>query len=170
MTPMLEYWKPVVGFESKYQVSNTGHVQSMESGKLLKGWFAKGYRKVELWRDGKPCRCSVHSLIAAAFIGMRPLGLHINHKNGWKKKNWASNLEYISQAENNRHAIRTGLNRATTGNLTPFVVGHSRKLSDAQIEEIKQLSSTTSNAQLARMFEVHDSFISRVKRGLRRSA
>jgi hypothetical protein len=54
----------------------------------------------------------VHRLVASAFID-NPLGLpQINHKDGNKKNNNTSNLEWVTQKGNNRHAIKTNLRRA----------------------------------------------------------
>jgi len=68
-------------------------------------------------------------LVAGAFLGLRPSGHEINHKSGDKLDNSASNLEYVTQAANMAHAVRTGLH--TKG------VNHAKaKLTEAEVREI----------------------------------
>ena len=65
-----------------------------------------GYLKVKL----TGCRTfKVHDLIARVFLGERPKGAQINHIDGVKKNNAASNLEYCTRSENVSHAYRLGL-------------------------------------------------------------
>ena len=55
----------------------------------------------------KPFR--IHVLVLEAFVEARPLGLVSNHKDGDKNNNHITNLEWVTRAENNLHAYRTGL-------------------------------------------------------------
>ena len=64
---------------------------------------------VTLSKNGKYKPTKVHKLVAAAFIGPRPEGLEINHIDGDHQNNAASNLEYCTQSENMKHAVRLGL-------------------------------------------------------------
>jgi hypothetical protein len=119
-----EEWRPVVGYEGLYDVSNRGRVRSLPrvvrgchgSTQLRRGRILKprpnmdGYPGVILCHPTKRKRGrTVHILVAAAFIGPRPLGLIINHKDGVKTNCRPDNLEYITQGENVAHAFRTGL-------------------------------------------------------------
>jgi hypothetical protein len=56
---------------------------------------------------------AIHTLIAQTFIGLS--SLTVNHKDGNKENNSVDNLEYLSRADNVRHAVATGLrkNRST---------------------------------------------------------
>lgn len=51
----------------------------------------------------------VHKAMAELYIGERPDGMTVNHRDGNKLNNAASNLEYLSAAENVRHAFKSGL-------------------------------------------------------------
>ena len=50
----------------------------------------------------------VHSLVALAFIGPRPEGMEVNHKDCDKQNNALNNLEYVTHGENQRHAAQMG--------------------------------------------------------------
>jgi hypothetical protein len=51
----------------------------------------------------------IHQIITNHFLGTRPAGLTVNHKDGNKLNNRIENLEYVSIRENTLHSIRTGL-------------------------------------------------------------
>lgn len=110
---MKEIWKDVVGYEGKYQASNKGRIRSvtrmikrkglvLSKGRVLKPIIGpKGYAYVSL---GQKSHCTVHRLIAKAFLiadSKRPC---VNHKNGIKHDNKVDNLEWVSPKENAQHA------------------------------------------------------------------
>jgi hypothetical protein len=105
-------WDSVVGFEGLYEVSDQGQVR--RAGRVLRDQHVPGgYRKVQLWKDGRPHNRLVHCLVAEAFLGPVPVGQEVNHRDGDKTHNAVSNLEYLTRSDNNRHAYRTGLRVAT---------------------------------------------------------
>lgn len=74
-----ERWKPVVGYEMRYEVSDLGRVrraaysQGTFCGRLLAGGRAgTRARKVDLWKQGVRHAAYVHVLMAAVFLGKRP--------------------------------------------------------------------------------------------------
>ncbi len=97
-------WMDIAGWP-RYEVSDDGRVRA----KLKVRPTVNGYRTVQLCSPGRSKCLSVHSLVAEAFIGPRPDGAVVNHKNGNKADNRAENLEYVSRSENAKHAIETGL-------------------------------------------------------------
>lgn len=54
----------------------------------------------------------MHLIVASAFHGPCPAGHECNHKNGKKRDNRASNLEWVTKRANRQHAWRTGLCRS----------------------------------------------------------
>jgi hypothetical protein len=98
----LEIWRDIVGFEGYYQVSNCGRLKSFKKnpkGTVLSNTNKKGgYFSVvlEVRRASLIRYVRMHVLVAEAFIGERPAGLHVHHKDGNRQNNHASNLEYIS--------------------------------------------------------------------------
>lgn len=114
----MEVWKPVVGFESYYSVSNLGRVRrelaapGARVGRVLKHVFpAPGYAAVNLSRNGVVTTIHVHILVALAFYGPCPEGKEVNHENGDKRDPRADNLTYTTHQGNAEHAVRTGLIR-----------------------------------------------------------
>lgn len=101
-------WKPVVGYESYYEVSESGDVRNIKTGNICKQRLVKTYPCVCLY-DTKSHTVTTHSVVAAAFIGPRPKDLQVNHIDGVKTNNHFSNLEYVTSGENIRHAVRLGL-------------------------------------------------------------
>ena len=60
--------------------------------------------------DGSKKRCLAHRLVAIAFIpNTNPKKNQINHIDGNKLNNCVDNLEWVSQEENQQHAIQLGL-------------------------------------------------------------
>ena len=69
----------------------------------------RGYLQVIIsYPEGRKGR-TVHSLVAEAWIGKRPKGAVINHKDGNKTNNYYRNLEYTTEVGNMQHASDTGL-------------------------------------------------------------
>ena len=104
---MMETWKAIVGYEGIYEVSDLGRVRSLKHGKekiLKPGNNGRGYLFVVLCKDGKYKNTKVHRLVAEAFIP-NPLHLEtVNHKDEYKTNNSASNLEWMTRADNKRYS------------------------------------------------------------------
>jgi hypothetical protein len=105
-----ETWKPIVGYEGLYEVSDLGRVRGVDridasgyrrKGKILRGGTTpKGYRIVALFRDSIRKDVSVHDLVLTAFTGPRPPGLVAAHGNGVHADNRAVNLRWTTQSDN----------------------------------------------------------------------
>lgn len=100
-----EEWRPVVGWETYYEVSSNGRVRSKKehgTGQALRPSTAStgGYEQVTLSVNGQRKSTKVHILVAAAFIGPRPAGLLIRHLDGNNRNNSARNLAYGTKTEN----------------------------------------------------------------------
>lgn len=123
-TQPIEVWKPITGWEGLYDVSDLGRVRSLlrvvlkSNGRVMTvnervlklQRHNAGYACCTLSRDACLQSYLVHSLVAAAFIGPRPDGREVNHKDADKKNNRASNLEYATGLENVHHSMSLGLN------------------------------------------------------------
>lgn len=109
--------------------------QGARAGLVLKPWIFKLYPAVSLYRDRQVRKLTVHEVVAAAFIGPRPSGFQINHKDGDKENPHAANLEYVTHGDNVRHAFATGLMKV--GSQRSFA-----KLDEAKVRAIRSLQGT----------------------------
>ena len=115
-------WKPIVGYEDLYEISNFGEVRGvtrMVNGRYhnLRIWKGviiqqkvgkNGYCTVRLYKDRKYQTRLVHILVATTFIP-NPSGLpEVNHKDRNKENNCVSNLEWAAKKKNGGtlHAAR----------------------------------------------------------------
>ena len=105
----MEEWREIPGFVDCL-ASNSGLIRGAR-GRLLKGSVSKGgylYVRVKT-STGESKKMHVHWLVSRAFIGERPPGYTVNHIDGVKQNNASSNLEYVTNSENIKHAHRNGL-------------------------------------------------------------
>ncbi len=120
----------VVPGASRYWITDHGRIFSAVYGirEMNPTLHSKGYRQVDICRDEardrtRPTRWRpyVHELVALAFIGPRPadpgVAFEIDHRDGDKQNNRASNLEYVTRAENRRRAVAAG--RVPPSKLSP---------------------------------------------------
>jgi hypothetical protein len=108
-----EEWRPVVGHEGFYEVSDLGRVRSIDR------WFIRsdGHRQFRRGRMLSPKRAgtrrnylyvtlrfgrprSIHALVCEAFRGPRPSGHQVAHSNGISTDNRAENLRWATPLEN----------------------------------------------------------------------
>lgn len=111
-----EKWKPVIGYEGLYEVSNFGRVKILKNiHKNNESTFAKiesipnGYLRIGLTKNGNIKRYCVHKLVAIHFIPNPQNKPEVNHEDGNKQNAHYSNLSWVTKSENIKHAIRTGL-------------------------------------------------------------
>lgn len=110
---MNEQWVWVNGFEGMYQVSNFGRIKSFkktEGGYILSNQNSHGdYLRIVLNDPSTNKRKSIgiHVLVAEHFIGERPKGFHVHHKDGDKQNNIFTNLEYIHPKEHRKETEKT---------------------------------------------------------------
>ena len=123
---MTEEWRPAVGFEDYYEVSDQGRVRSRARAVRMKSkagvWSERpiqsrviaqqalpaGYLLVHLSVKGARTSHTVHSLVAAAFIGPRPPKADVAHNDGNPANNVPSNLRYATRTENHADKKRHG--------------------------------------------------------------
>lgn len=103
----IERWEWVPDYPGKYRVSDHGRIQSLLTGRILKPTpSGNGYRKVTLCHNGVYTQRNIHRLVAQAFIPNPENKPHINHKDGDKSNNCATNLEWVTRSENQLHCRR----------------------------------------------------------------
>ena len=165
-----EIWKDIPGYEEKYQASNLGKVRSLPyevngrnyiSGKVFRrkikgqvlkpGRFCKSeHLSVVLGHgtNGKP----VHQLVALTFLEPLPKGREVLHKNGNPTNNRVENLRYGTRRDNILDVLYQG--KAW------------RKLTIEDVHQIRfGLATGIKGAELAKMYNISQQEISKIKRG-----
>lgn len=105
---MNEIWKPIVGYESLYEVSSLGRVRSLNYHRgnyvrVLNQYLCAGYYYVGLYSNGKLKRHRVHRLVAEAFIPNPDNLPCVNHRDENKLNNSSLNLEWCDHKYNNNY-------------------------------------------------------------------
>ena len=166
---MSETWRPVVGAEVWYEVSDRGRVRSRHTigrpakrGILASTTTRKGYLRVGISGGGLVRGRLIHRLVLDAFYGPPPSCLHqCNHKDGNKANNHTTNLDWVTPKENAAHAKRTGLWHPHIG------VSHGRaKLTEQQVHTIRRRRGKDSAAVLGSRYGVSGSAIRLIWKGI----
>ena len=164
---MDEVWKPVLGFEGSYTVSNLGRVKSLERHcrkggggwrtvpeKILQPTRWGRYWSVNLAALGKVRRRRVHELVLTAFVSQRPKGKQCCHNDGNVDNNELTNLRWGTKKENEADKIVHGTNNIGERN------GNS-KLTDDQVIQI--YFSTKPHKDISEEFSVSKMWVSMIK-------
>ena len=101
-----EIWKPVVGFEGLYEVSNMGRVRNRMGRIMTLSFNRNGYHRVHLINNSREKFMLVHRLVSMAFIPNPENKPFVNHLNGIKTDNKVENLEWCTSSENMQHAVK----------------------------------------------------------------
>lgn len=159
-----EEWRPVVGYEGLYEVSDQGRVRWVRNGgtRLLRNVgtaHAKRRETVQLHRNNKGKTRFVHHLVLEAFVGARPSNCECNHINGKPSDNRATNLEWITPRANFDHATRLGLMRQWE----PGEANPNAKLNESQVRIIRRLHHRLDVAEIAAIFGVSRPLVSHIQ-------
>ena len=100
----MQIWKDIEGYKGHYQISNYGNVRSLKKDAfLMKGGYLKGYKIINLWKNGTGKMFRVHRLVAAAFIPNPENKPCIDHIDGNRTNNHADNLRWVTAKENSNN-------------------------------------------------------------------
>lgn len=161
-------WAAIAGYLGRYAVSDEGEVLSMDYARsglpgLMKPYLRDGrYLSVRLCHgDGIGSMHRVHVLVADAFVGPKPSGMQVNHKDGDKTNNRAANLEYCTPSQNVRHAHALGLVNSARGEKQ-----HLAKLKEADVLKIRELLALgLTQSEIGRAYGVCAKSIAQIKNG-----
>lgn len=158
-----ERWLPVVGYEGAYEVSDLGGVRRVLPGgrRRLRRQCpnTSGYLTVTLSMNNVATSRVVHRLVAAAFLGPVPEGMHTCHCNGDKTDNRAVNLRYDSPTGNQADRIAHGTDIWGERH-------HAHKLTAEDVLEIWRLQQAGARpARLAEQFGVSGCAINDIVHG-----
>ena len=170
---IIEEWKDCPEYEVVYQISNLGRLKSkpvfVENDSLFgdEGGYVKhikiknqtinryGYMTSKLCFQGKCRRLTIHRLVAKAFIPNPNNYSQVNHIDGNKKNNTISNLEWVSAAQNTKHAWDTGL---INSDHMKGARHHNAKINEDIVKEIRNNDELT-RKELAQKYSVSISTI-----------
>lgn len=176
---MKERWKPVVGFEGLYEVSDWGRVRSTNKrilchrkdgssferlvmGRVRKTSFARAYEYLPLSKAGKQYGRAVHRLVLESFTGVRPKGKQAAHLNGVPHDNRLVNLAWKTPTDNTQDKFKHGT--FPTGEKNALAT-----LSNEQVARIKELAeSGVSQWSIGKVYGVSQQHISNILSGKRR--
>lgn len=113
---MDEEWRPVVGYENSYEVSNYGQVRSLDRilthGNRLRGRVLKNRRlpngrpRVSLARNGVTIDAYPYRLVLESFVGPCPPYMEALHWDDDHDNNCLSNLRWGTRTDNMRDMSR----------------------------------------------------------------
>lgn len=127
---MTSIWKPILGYEGRYEVSDRGQVRNA-AGRVLTNKRRGRYVAVELYAEGEGKFFALHHLVLLAFVGQREAGQQACHNNGNPCDNRLENLRWDSASQNSA-------DKAKHGTLASRATWHYRsKLSPQDVERIK---------------------------------
>jgi len=148
---MTEQWKPVVGYEGLYEVSNLGRVKSIDrvierrnNSTMNRGGMILTQNKkhapsgrlcamtVGVSKGGKARRRPVHRFVLEAFVGPCPKGMECCHNDGDPTNNHVDNLRWDTRKANAEDGVRHGT--SNRGIRSPCAL-----LSEEQVVEIAKM-------------------------------
>ncbi len=148
----MEEWKAVPSWPN-YEANEGGSIRQLSSGRILKTYESEGYLIVKVTRPGLSKTIRVQYLVAEAFLGAKPKGFNLHHKNKKKHDNRRFNLEYLPEP-NHRSIHQSGMNN------------NSSKLTLDEVRAIKHLLDVGENMNyLAKMFGIGRSTVKDIKMG-----
>lgn len=157
--PTGEEWRPVVGYEGVYEVSNLGRVRratdrrgGRSSGSFLALHIRRGRNRANLGRDGVVKKVMVAHLVAAAFLGPCPEGCEVAHNDGNSANDNVCNLRYATRLENVHDKYKHG----TMG----------RKLDPDKVRVIRALIGEATQREIAKTFGISQTMVSFIQRGV----
>jgi hypothetical protein len=151
---MIEIWKEIKDYEDLYKINNFGKIISLRNNRERKSHLDKyGYYRSILSKDKKQRNVIISRMVAEAFIP-NPNNLpQVNHIDGNKQNNHVSNLEWISNIDNQIHARKTGLinnNGVNSGN---------SKFTEEDVIKIRNLKGILSCKKIGDLFGVSSTTI-----------
>ena len=130
---------PIYQYEDLYKITADGKVYSLVRKRWLKPCKdRRGYWRVWLYKDKMRKEKSLHRLVASSFFGYQE-GMTVNHKDNDKNNNHIDNLEWLTNADNMRHAYRNGY-KSNLGNKKGRTYTIPKQLLDKIYDEWEQTS------------------------------
>lgn len=103
-------WKKIKQYEN-YSINENGDIRNDTTGKIKKPFENKsnGYLTVDLWKDNKATKFTIHRLLAETFIPNPMNKPTVDHKDGNRKNNSLENLRWATYSEQNSRFDEVGV-------------------------------------------------------------
>jgi len=148
---MKEIWKPVLGFEEYFEISNLGNLKrklmyqrnwknekvKVIKDRIMKPTMDRGYLKIILSINGKRYLRYIHRLVAEAFIPNPNNYKEVNHKDSNPSNNCVDNLEWCDRKYN-----------------ISYMVKHQEKIKDRHERRLETLESIFYGIELGNITDV----------------
>jgi hypothetical protein len=177
-----EIWRPVVGYEGLYEVSDCGSVRRVN--RTLKSAHSSGcvyirrlgcrtlrpalnnmgYSRIALRKDGKRRFYTVHTLVLEAFVGPRPNGMVCCHGDDNPSNNNVSNLRWDTQRANISDMVNRG--RSCKGRHYNEGEDHCRAtITEDNVRQIRMARGKVSNRELSSQFGISSNQVCKIQLG-----
>ena len=102
-------WKQIKN--ENYSINEEGKIRNDKTNKILKPRLNKknGYYYVDLWKNNKGKKYTIHRLLAEAFISNPESKPTIDHKDGNRQNNNLNNLRWATYSEQNSRFNTIGI-------------------------------------------------------------
>lgn len=158
----IEIWKPIVGYESLYEVSNLGKVKRLsvsrpmisKVGNLTQRFYKEKLLKPQKWtndylfimlsKNKQTQQFSLHRLVAIHFIPNPENKPEVNHKYGDKEDCRADALEWSTSSENQKHSYDV---------LKRCVVRNGHKLRGDKMSTSKKVKQIDSDGNIIKTWD-----------------
>lgn len=166
----LENWKPIIGYEGRYEISDLGRVKSYyyrgfkrKIPRIINGCInpSTGYRQVELSdKNAKPKTWFIHRLILLAFVGKPPTTSHlVAHNDGIRTNSILSNLRWATGKENEA-------DKKLHGTIIRGEKMYNSIFKEKDILKIRSLlSSNVTQTEIAKIYKVNKGTIQSIASG-----
>ncbi len=134
-------------YRDVYVATDDGHIYSKYSKRVLKEYTNKlGYKSVTLVDPAtkKKRTVNVHRYVAYFLVEGYEEGLVVNHIDGNTRNNHPSNLEWVTQKENIKHADEVLGTRDFNGEKHPM---YGKKHSDESIKKMSEARSRVTGSR-----------------------
>ena len=167
---IVEEWRPVVGYEDRYEVSSLGRVRAWrgmtfgrhvryDRPRLKRPTIVGGYPRTSLTNGTTQKSAMVHRLVLEAFVGPCPRGHESGHLDGNRQNCNIDNLAWITKSENQQHRFLHGTDDCGARN-------HHASLTWQQAAEARAMFvAGVAQVRIAEQFNVTKGVINRIVHG-----
>lgn len=167
----MKEWKSIPGYDGLYLASSDGRIYSIRRRKELKRVLDARQQRyvVTLGKNNHQKKFNVAWLVASAFLGERPVGYDVHHKNGNRMDDSVGNLEYKPKTKHLKdHSVKWSRKKRESRSIRPD------PLESATVEKVngemtqnefvqylrREVERFGTQREMAKHYGIHESIIS----------